>query len=58
MLPAGGPPWWQAQRDELQLLSRDEHGDAAYVYDRGDGCDAAAEALLRLDGRRARSSTR
>jgi diaminopimelate decarboxylase/aspartate kinase len=32
VIPAGGPPWWQARRAELERIAR-EHG-SAYVYDR------------------------
>ena len=32
VIPAGGPPWWQDRRAELQRIAH-EHG-SAYVYDR------------------------
>ncbi|HWJ04900.1 MAG TPA: bifunctional aspartate kinase/diaminopimelate decarboxylase [Steroidobacteraceae bacterium] len=47
VLPAGGPPWWQDRREELQQIAR-EHG-AAYVYDRA-SIELAAQQLLALDG--------
>jgi diaminopimelate decarboxylase/aspartate kinase len=46
-VPAGGPPWWQGRRDELQRISR-EHG-CAYVYDRAT-FDHTARQLLALGG--------
>ncbi len=47
VLPAGGPPWWQGRRTELQRIAH-EHG-AAYVYDRG-SLELAARQLLAING--------
>jgi bifunctional diaminopimelate decarboxylase / aspartate kinase len=47
VLPAGGPPWWQDRREELQRIAR-EHG-AAYVYDRA-SLELSARQLLGIDG--------
>jgi diaminopimelate decarboxylase/aspartate kinase len=45
--PAGGPPWWQDRREELQRIAH-EHG-CAYVYDRA-SLELAAQQLLALRG--------
>jgi diaminopimelate decarboxylase/aspartate kinase len=42
-VPAGGPPWWQARREELQRIAV-EHG-CAYVYDRATLEDTARQLL-------------
>ncbi|MBK6452571.1 MAG: bifunctional aspartate kinase/diaminopimelate decarboxylase [Proteobacteria bacterium] len=47
VIPAGGPPWWQNRRDELQRIAR-EHG-SAYVYDRASS-ELAAKQLLAIRG--------
>jgi diaminopimelate decarboxylase/aspartate kinase len=47
VLPAGGPPWWQERRDELQRIAH-EHG-SAYVYDRAT-TEIAARQLLAIRG--------
>ncbi len=47
MHPAGGPPWWQGKRPELERLAR-EHG-CAYVYDRAT-MERTARELLALGG--------
>jgi diaminopimelate decarboxylase/aspartate kinase len=47
VLPAGGPPWWQDRREELQRIAH-EHG-AAYVYDRTT-LELAAKQLLGING--------
>jgi diaminopimelate decarboxylase/aspartate kinase len=47
MHPAGGPPWWQERRAELERLGR-EHG-CAYVYDRAT-MERTAGELLALGG--------
>ncbi len=49
VIPAGGPPWWQERRDELQRIAR-EHG-SAYVYDRA-SLGARREASARDSRRR------
>ncbi len=46
-IPAGGPPWWEGRRGELQRISR-ERG-CAYVYDRAT-LDRTARQLLAIDG--------
>ncbi|HEX7374116.1 MAG TPA: bifunctional aspartate kinase/diaminopimelate decarboxylase [Steroidobacteraceae bacterium] len=47
MIPAGGPPWWQARRDELLGIA---HAEAsAYVYDRA-SLELAAQQLLGIRG--------
>jgi diaminopimelate decarboxylase/aspartate kinase len=47
VLPAGGPPWWQDRRDELQRIAH-EHG-SAYVYNRASS-ELAAQQLLGIRG--------
>jgi diaminopimelate decarboxylase/aspartate kinase len=47
VLPAGGPPWWQDRREQLQRIAH-EHG-AAYVYDRAT-LEHAAQQLLGITG--------
>jgi bifunctional diaminopimelate decarboxylase / aspartate kinase len=47
VLPAGGPPWWQERRDELQRIAH-EHG-SAYVYDRAT-VELAARQLVSIRG--------
>src|SRR5512139_746028 len=47
VLPAGGPPWWQERRDELQRIAH-EHG-SAYVYDRAT-TEIAERQLLAIRG--------
>jgi len=47
MHPAGGPPWWQGRRAQLEGLAR-EHG-CAYVYDR-ETMERTARQLLALGG--------
>jgi diaminopimelate decarboxylase/aspartate kinase len=47
VLPAGGPPWWQDRREELQSIAR-QHG-SAYVYDRA-SLELAARQLLDIKG--------
>ncbi len=47
VLPAGGPPWWQERREELQRIAH-EHG-SAYVYDRA-SVELAAQQLLGIRG--------
>ncbi|MGB7904043.1 MAG: aspartate kinase [Steroidobacteraceae bacterium] len=47
VIPAGGPPWWQDRRDELQRIAH-EHG-SAYVYDRASS-ELAARQLLGIRG--------
>jgi diaminopimelate decarboxylase/aspartate kinase len=46
-IPAGGPPWWQARRAELERIAR-EHG-SAYVYDRAT-LEQAGRQLLAING--------
>jgi diaminopimelate decarboxylase/aspartate kinase len=46
-VPAGGLPWWQGRRAELESIAR-EHG-CAYVYDRAT-LDDAARQLLAIGG--------
>jgi bifunctional diaminopimelate decarboxylase / aspartate kinase len=45
--PAGGPPWWQDRKAELERLGR-KHG-CAYVYDRAT-MQRTARQLLALEG--------
>jgi bifunctional diaminopimelate decarboxylase / aspartate kinase len=45
--PAGGPPWWQERRGELQRIAH-EHG-SAYVYSR-ESTVLAAQQLLDIRG--------
>ena len=47
MHPAGGPPWWQDRKAELERLGR-KHG-CAYVYDRAT-MQRTARQLLALEG--------
>jgi bifunctional diaminopimelate decarboxylase / aspartate kinase len=47
MHPAGGPPWWEGRRAELERISR-EHG-CAYVYDRAT-MEHTARQLLAIGG--------
>jgi diaminopimelate decarboxylase/aspartate kinase len=47
VLPAGGPPWWQDRREELQQIAH-EHG-SAYVYDRAT-LEVGAGQLLDIGG--------
>ena len=47
VMPAGGPPWWQERREELQRIAQ-EHG-SAYVYDRASFM-LAAQQLLGIHG--------
>ena len=46
-LPAGGPPWWQERRAELERIAR-EHG-SAYVYDRA-SLELTARQLMGIAG--------
>ncbi|NJD32270.1 MAG: diaminopimelate decarboxylase, partial [Gammaproteobacteria bacterium] len=46
-IPAGGPPWWQGRRSELERIARD-HG-CAYVYDRAT-LEHTARQLQAIDG--------
>ena len=47
MIPAGGPPWWQGRRAELEDIAR-EHG-CAYVYDNAT-LEHTARQLLAIGG--------
>ena len=47
VIPAGGPPWWQDRRDELQRIAH-ERG-SAYVYHRASS-ELAARQLLAIRG--------
>jgi len=47
MIPAGGPPWWQGRRAELEDIAR-EHG-CAYVYDNAT-FEQTARQLLGIGG--------
>jgi len=47
MIPAGGPPWWQGRRAELEEIAR-EHG-CAYVYDNAT-LEQTARQLLAIGG--------
>ena len=47
MAPAGGPPWWQDRRADLERIAR-EHG-SAYVYDRAT-LTQTAKQLLAIGG--------
>jgi diaminopimelate decarboxylase/aspartate kinase len=47
VIPAGGPPWWQERRVELQRIAH-EYG-SAYVYDRT-SLELAAKQLLGIRG--------
>ncbi len=47
MIPAGGPPWWQGRRAELEDIAR-EHG-CAYVYDNAT-LEHTARQLLAISG--------
>ena len=47
VLPAGGPPWWQDRREELQQIAH-EHG-SAYAYDRAT-LEVGAGQLLDIGG--------
>ena len=47
MIPAGGPPWWQGRRAELENIAR-EHG-CAYVYDNAT-LEQTARQLLAISG--------
>ena len=47
VIPAGGPPWWQDRRAELQRIAH-EHG-SAYVYHRASS-ELAAKQLLAIRG--------
>jgi diaminopimelate decarboxylase/aspartate kinase len=47
MHPAGGPPWWQDRKAELERLGR-KHG-CAYVYDRAT-MQRTARQLLAIEG--------
>ncbi len=46
-LPAGGPPWWEQRREELQRVAR--AAGAAFVYDRA-SLELAARQLLAIRG--------
>jgi diaminopimelate decarboxylase/aspartate kinase len=45
-VPAGGPPWWHARRDELLRIGRE--AGSAYVYDRLT-LERSAQQLLALE---------
>ena len=47
VIPAGGPPWWQGRRAELERIGR-QHG-SAYVYDRA-SMESAARQLQAIAG--------
>jgi diaminopimelate decarboxylase/aspartate kinase len=47
VVPAGGAPWWQARRTELERIAAEE--SCAYVYDRAT-LEHAARQLLGLNG--------
>ncbi len=47
VIPAGGPPWWQDRRDELQRIAHEQ--GSAYVYHRASS-ELAARQLLAIRG--------